>query len=134
MNEFLKELNIAELLEHDAFTVWKDLEVGTRVNLKGENGKIVVCFGGKIIGVLPKEETDFIIKLSKTNWPIDQMFECYICRKDDNAGTYDQKIHVLIQIKNINEEKSNQICSIFFKKRMRKKRMNKKVFLKKRRS
>ena len=113
MNEFLKELNIAELLEHDAFTVWKKMEVGTRVTLKGENGKIVVCLkSGEIIGVLPKEETDFIIKLSNTNWPIDQMFECYICRKDDNAGTYDQKIHVLIQIRNIKEENSDQIRKI----------------------
>ena len=112
MNEFFKELNIAELLEHDAFTIWKQLEVGTPVTLKGENGKIVVCFGGKIIGVLPKEETGFIIKLVNTNWPIEQMFECYICRKDDKAGTYDQKIHVLIQIKKINEEKSNHICEI----------------------
>ena len=118
----LKVLNVEELLEHEAFTVWKQFTVGSSVLLQkgtgASEGKILVRLakGMHVIGVLPKDDCKIIKKFADAGWPIDKMFTCHICRIDEAIGQYDQKIHILIHIKDLTDKQPDAIPTALLEK------------------
>lgn len=50
-----------------------------------------------VFGELPEKESKVISDLLKQGW--DQIFEAYICKKDEDAPLYDQRISIAVYIK-----------------------------------
>lgn len=117
MGIFFKEFNVDKILERGAFKVWEEIKVGKEVFLeleKPDEKTIVVKLEkskkeetanvkkteraeGGIFGELPEKESEVIKSFLKQKW--DDVFEAYICKKDEAVPLYDQRISVAVYIK-----------------------------------
>ena len=98
---FFKEFAVKRLLEYDAFSHWKNVKVGTEVQLNwiDREEKIEVVMKVKtqtnVLGVLPSEECDTIKKFLKMGHNV---FIGTVTRKND-SGNYNDMLKVAIYIK-----------------------------------
>lgn len=112
MGKFLKECYLQKTNQFDALEVRQDsnnLKMSTQLQFKldeGEDGKKEVALftlpnnpcGVKKIGVLDSNDSKDIIKFLQSGWLENSLFECVVCRFDDEADE-NKRISVAIKIK-----------------------------------
>lgn len=105
---FLKECFLTDIIKYDALAVWKQLEIGKKLELEFNStlyhsGKKCIYANflddSKVIqkiGVLTEEDAKMIDQIMSMGWK--DVFLCYVSQVDDKA-TNDQRIKVALYIK-----------------------------------